>query len=166
MFQGISVDETVVIVMLRISLGENIEGAMNICLPGTLLFNIFDIIEKTKHLADKDNSHMQRDNREEILESIKESEMGSHGAAWRCAAESGRYLHLHVGDVIDLNKPQDSAVSVHVAGQPWFKGKLGVYNKNIAVKIEERAEEKKCKGRKENDGEISKILCTYKKKYL
>lgn len=142
MFQGISVDETVVIVMLRISLGENIEGAMNICLPGTLLFNIFDIIEKTKHLADKDNSHMQRDNREEILESIKESEMEVMAQLGVARLNLDDIYNLHVGDVIDLNKPQDSAVSVHVAGQPWFKGKLGVYNKNIAVKIEERAEEK------------------------
>ena len=142
MFQGISVDETVVIVMLRISLGENIEGAVNICLPGTLLFNIFDIIEKTKHLADKDNSHMQRDNREEILESIKESEMEVMAQLGVARLNLDDIYNLHVGDVIDLNKPQDSAVSVHVDGQPWFKGKLGVYNKNIAVKIEERAEEK------------------------
>ena len=115
MFQGISVDETVVIVMLRISLGENIEGAMNICLPGTLLFNIFDIIEKTKHLADKDNSHMQRDNREEILESIKESEMEVMAQLGVARLNLDDIYNLHVGDVIDLNKPQDSAVSVHVA---------------------------------------------------
>ena len=51
--------------------------------------------------------------------------------------------NLHVGDVIDLNKPQDSTVSVHVEGQPWFKGKLGVHNKNIAVKIEERTENRR-----------------------
>ena len=72
MFQGISVDETVVIIMLKISMGEHMDGAMNICLPGTLLFNIFDIIEKTKHLADKDAEGAQRDNKIEILESIKE----------------------------------------------------------------------------------------------
>lgn len=52
MFQGITVDETVVIIMLQIQIGE-IQGMMNICIPGTLLFNIFDIIEKTKHLSDR-----------------------------------------------------------------------------------------------------------------
>ena len=51
--------------------------------------------------------------------------------------------NLHVGDVIDLNKPQDSSVSLHIAGQPWFEGRLGVHNKNIAVKIEESVEDKK-----------------------
>ena len=50
--------------------------------------------------------------------------------------------NLRVGDVINLNKPQDSSISVYVAEQPWFTGKLGVHNKNIAVKIEERVENK------------------------
>ena len=135
MFQGISVDETVVIIMLKISMGDEIEGAMNICLPGTLLFNIFDIIEKTKHLADKDNENAQRDNKEEILESIKESEM-------EVMAQLG-VARLNLDDIYNLHKPQDSTVSVHVEGQPWFKGKLGVHNKNIAVKIEERTENRR-----------------------
>ena len=46
--------------------------------------------------------------------------------------------NLHVGDVIDLNKPQDSLVSLFIEGQPWFSGQLGVHNKNVAVKIEDR----------------------------
>ena len=46
--------------------------------------------------------------------------------------------NLRVGDVIDLNKPQDSDVAVHIEGQQWFAGQLGVYNKNMAVKIRER----------------------------
>ena len=69
MFQGISVDETVVIVMLHISMNE-IEGTMNICIPGTLLSNIFEIIDKTKHLAKKNDSILHRNSKEDILESI------------------------------------------------------------------------------------------------
>ena len=74
MFQGISVDETVVIVMLHISMNE-IEGTMNICIPGTLLSNIFEIIDKTKHLAKKNDSILHRNSKEDILESIRESKM-------------------------------------------------------------------------------------------
>ena len=94
MFQGISVDETVVIVMLHISMNE-IEGTMNICIPGTLLSNIFEIIDKTKHLAKKNDSILHRNSKEDILESIRESKM----------------------DVM---------------------AQLGVHNKNVAVKIEDR----------------------------
>lgn len=143
MFQGISVDETVVIIMLRIQMGE-IEGAMNICIPGMLLSNIFEIIDKTKHLADKDASGT-RNNREEIMDSIRESKMDVMAQLGIARLNLDDVYNLHVGDVIDLNKPQDSPVAVYVEGQQWFTGQLGSYNKNMAVKIEERTE-----GTKEN----------------
>ena len=46
--------------------------------------------------------------------------------------------NLHVGDVIDLNKPKGSEVFLYIEDQPWFTGKLGVHKKNMAVKIENR----------------------------
>lgn len=135
MFQGISVDETVVIVMLNIQLGD-ISGIMNICIPGTLLSNIFDIIDKTKHLAKK-GEHV-RSNREEILESIRESKLDVMAQLGVAKLNLDDVYNLHVGDVIDLNKPQDSLISLYVEGQPWYQGQLGVHNKNMAVKLEER----------------------------
>lgn len=142
MFQGISVDETVVIIMMRIYLGT-IEGAMNICIPETLLGNMFDVIDKTKYMADRDNDEERRNDREELLDNIKESKIDVMAQLGVAKMNLDDVFNLHVGDVIDLNKPQDSNVSVHVEGQPWFMGKLGVYNKNVAVKIEERVERKK-----------------------
>nr|WP_317378098.1 FliM/FliN family flagellar motor switch protein [uncultured Faecalimonas sp.] len=139
MFQGISVDETVVIVMINISIGD-VKGAMNICIPGTLLGNIFDIIEKTKHLADKGGVEDTTDSRDEILGSIKESKIDVMAQLGVMQLNLDDVYNLHVGDVINMNKPQDSEVSLYVAGQPWFQGQLGVYNKNIAVKIEDRVE--------------------------
>ncbi len=140
MFQGISVDETVVIVMLSIKMGE-MEGDMDICIPGTLLSNIFDIIDKTKHLAKK-GEHV-KSNREEIMESIRESKMDVMAQLGVAKLSLDDVYNLHVGDVIDLNKPQDSPVSLFIEGHPWFNGQLGVHNKNVAVKIEDRIVEKK-----------------------
>ena len=45
---------------------------------------------------------------------------------------------LQVGDVISLNKPKDSQLKVFVGRQPWFTGKMGVYKKNVAIRIEDR----------------------------
>ena len=137
MFQGISVDETVVIVMLHISMNE-IEGTMNFCIPGTLLSNIFEIIDKTKHLAKKNDSILHRNSKEDILESIRESKMDVMAQLGVARLSLDDVYNLHVGDVIDLNKPQDSLVSLFIEGQPWFSGQLGVHNKNVAVKIEDR----------------------------
>lgn len=142
MFQGISVDETVVIIMMRIQMGD-MEGAMNICIPGTLLGNIFDIIDKTKHLADKSDQTHMRSNREDILESIRESKMDIMAQLGVAKLNLEDVYNLHVGDVIDLNKPQNSLISLYIEGQPWFNGQLGVHNKNVAVKIENRIVEPK-----------------------
>ena len=140
MFQGISVDETVVIIMLTITLGD-VVGTMNICIPGTLLSNIFDIIDKTKHIAKK-GEHV-KSNREEIMDSIRESTMDVMAQLGVAKLNLDDVYNLHVGDVIDLNKPQDSLVSLFIEGQPWFNGQLGVHNKNVAVKIEDRIIENK-----------------------
>lgn len=137
MFQGISVDETVVIIMLHIGLG-GIDGSMNICMPGTLLSNVFEIIDKTKHLAKKSDAALRRNSREDILENIRESKMDIMAQLGVAKLNLDDVYNLHVGDVIDLNKPQDSLISLYIAGQPWFNGQLGVHNKNVAVKIEDR----------------------------
>ena len=50
--------------------------------------------------------------------------------------------HLKVGDVIDLNKTKNSAVKLYVGRQPWFTGKMGIFKKNIAVRIEDRIMQK------------------------
>lgn len=142
MFQGISVDEAVVIVMMQIHMGE-MTGTMNICIPGTLLMNVFDIIDKTKHLADKDGQVGRQNSRESILTSIKESKMDVMAQLGIARLHLDDVYNLRVGDVIDLNKPQDSPVALHVEGQPWFSGQLGVHNKNIAVKIQERVDRQK-----------------------
>lgn len=142
MFQGISVDETVVIIMLNIQMNE-VSGVMNICIPGTLLFNMFDIIDKTKHLADEDSQVRKKASRNDLVENIKKAKMDISAQLGTVRLNVDDLYNLHVGDVIDLNKSQNSEVTVHVEGQPWFMGKLGVYNKNMAVKIEDRVKNTK-----------------------
>lgn len=142
MFQGIGVDETVVIIMMTIQMGE-IQGTMSVCIPGTLLMNIFDIVDKTKHLSDQDDMELMKSTRDNIFERIKDSRIDVMAQLGVANLNLDDVYNLHVGDVIDLNKPQDSPVSLHIEGQPWFTGQLGVHNKNIAVKIEERVDRAK-----------------------
>ncbi|MBS5521592.1 MAG: flagellar motor switch protein FliM [Clostridiales bacterium] len=139
MFQGISVDETIVIVMLKVEL-LGVSSMMNICIPGTLLFNIFDIIEKTKHLADMEDEEHKRGNREEIQKKIEDSVLEVSAQLAKVTLGMNDIYDLHVGDIINLNKPKDSEVLIRVAGQPWFTGRLGVHNKNIAIKLKNRTD--------------------------
>ena len=137
MYQGVSVDEAVVIIMLEIKM-QGLSGVLNVCIPGTLMSDIFEVIDKTKHLADVDDAGVRQSDRDDILDSIRNSELDVMAQLGVAKLNLDDVYNLHVGDVIDLNKPQDSLVSLFVEGQPWFNGQLGVHNKNVAVKLEDR----------------------------
>ena len=139
MFQGVSVDEAVVIIMLSVKM-QGLSGILNICIPGTLMSEVFDVIDKTKHFADVDDSNLRKGTREDILDSIENSELDVMAQLGIARLSLDDVYNFQVGDVINLNKPKDSDVTLHIAGQPWFTGQLGVHNKNVAVKIQERVE--------------------------
>ncbi len=40
--------------------------------------------------------------------------------------------------MIDMNKPKDRDVKLYIGKQPWFTGKMGVYKKNVAIRINRR----------------------------
>ncbi|MCI8599423.1 MAG: flagellar motor switch protein FliM [Lachnospiraceae bacterium] len=138
MFQGISVDEAVVIVMLNIKM-LGLSGILNVCIPGTLMTDVFEVIDKTKHLVDEDS--IQKGDKEDILDNIRNSELDVMAQLGIARLSLDDVYNFQIGDVINLNKPKDSDVTLHIAGQPWFTGQLGVHNKNMAVKIHDRVEE-------------------------
>lgn len=129
--QLIGLEETVVIVDLKLKF-SNSSGRLSICLPGMMLTNIFAEISREnpgRKVAGEDNS-------DEIFDSLRDSEL-------EIVAEMGStqmllkdLYHLNVGDVIDLSQPQDSPVRLEIGGYRWFDGRMGVYKKNMAVRVE------------------------------
>ena len=43
-----------------------------------------------------------------------------------------------MGDIIDMNKAKDKDVKLFIGRQAWFTGKMGVYKKNVAIRINRR----------------------------
>jgi flagellar motor switch protein FliM len=138
MFQEIGVDETIVIVVIDVDLKE-CTGRLNVCIPGTLLMNIFEIMEKKKHNALGDELKSQ-DNRHDIFSSIKSSDLLVQAKVGDAVITLDDIYNLHVGDVINLNTPKDSDIQLYVESQPWFKGQLGVHKRNVAVQIDDLIE--------------------------
>lgn len=138
MFQEIGVDETIVIVVIDVELKE-CTGRLNVCIPGSLLMNIFEIMDKKKHNALGDELKSQ-DNRQEILNSIKSSDLLVQAKVGDAVITLDDIYNLHVGDVINLNTPKDSDIQLYIESQPWFKGQLGVHKRNVAVQIDDLIE--------------------------
>lgn len=143
MFQDVGVDETVVIIVLKVNLKE-ISGKINICIPGNLLSMIFKRIEKRKHISkEKEDGSDGVDIQQSILTSIKDSTLDLSVELGRVEIDLSDIYGLHVGDIIDLNKSKDTDVVMYIEEEPWFTGKLGVHKKNVAVQIEDRIVEKR-----------------------
>ncbi len=136
LFRDISVDETVLIVMLNVDMQE-ISGKIAICMPGDLMSAIFRTIDKGK-ATEEGYDYAQSGAREAILERLENSLFKVDARFASAELNLSDICGLKVGDVIDLNHKKDSDVGIYVEGQPWFYGQLGVHEKKMAVRISRR----------------------------
>ncbi len=139
MMQNISVDEPVVIVLLNFKMNE-IEGNVTICVPGSLMTDIFSRIEKMKHVDGVVDTTILN-NREKIMYSLNKSALEIKAKVGAAQLSVEDIYSLNVGDVIDLNIPKESDVTLYIEEQPWFTGRIGVYNKNTAIEIQSYVKE-------------------------
>ena len=97
MIQDVGLDETVVIVHLNVDVTGLAVERIKICLPGTLLENIFQVIDSRKHLA---RGYAFEDNKETILDNIRQSQLSITGQLGTVFLDLSDIYHLKVGDVI------------------------------------------------------------------
>lgn len=133
MMQEISRDESVVIVMLEIEIG-NVRGKVNICMPESLLSNIFAIMDE-RSIRDSLTEEEKEATANIIFDNIKKTSLEVKAELGKSNLLLRDVYNLQVGDVINLNKAKDSEVYLSIADKVWFKGYLGTNNKNMAVKI-------------------------------
>ncbi len=128
--QLISLEETVVLVGLAIKF-QNCEGRMNICLPGTMLTNIFTEI----NLENPTLRTEWEDHTDDIYDQLEDTTLEVFAELGRTAVQLQDIYNLNVGDVIDLGRKKDSPVSLRIGGRQWFEGLMGVHDRHLAVKI-------------------------------
>ncbi len=130
--QLIGLDETVVIIDIKLKFSNNV-GRLSICLPGMMLTNIFTEMSRDnpgRRTASVDES-------EKIFDSLRDSELEIVAELGRTELLLSDIYHLNVGDVIDLNQSKETPVYLNIGGRRWFDGRMGIHNKNMAVKIDE-----------------------------
>lgn len=140
LFQEISLDETVAIIIMDMQI-MNTKGRLTVCIPRTLLAEIFGIIDANKHKIDTEENETQ-DTREFILSQIKNSSLVIKASMGKFNVSVKDIKNLQVGDVINLQKPENSEVYLNIEGVPWLKGKMGSYKKDAAVLVSGRTDNK------------------------
>ena len=130
--QLLNLDETVVLVDMKIQLGDE-EGRMSIVLPGNTLSSIFGEVNREtmgRKVASEDNS-------KEIFNELRDSMLEIVAELGDTQLSLSDIYHLSVGDVLDLGRPKDSPVFLEIGGYQWFTGRMGTHKKNMAIKIDE-----------------------------
>jgi flagellar motor switch protein FliM len=135
--QGISPDDNVVIVAMSITVNET-QGRMNICIPASTLEVIFKMrAAQSKKNTRKENVEAETQRRRNILGNIYNSDLEMRGVLGTVIVPAREVIHLEIGDVIRLDKTEDSMVELTVGESVWFKGDVGVSNRRLAIAIKE-----------------------------
>ncbi len=136
--QGISADENVVIVVMMITLNDT-QGKLTLCIPASTLNIVFKRREAMSKRRERRGDQRSEELRRERIEmQINESDLLLKGILGEVTVMSKDIVELQVGDIIMLNKPDNSNVDVAVEDTVWFKGELGIYNKKKSILIKEK----------------------------
>lgn len=135
MFQDIGLDESVGIISLNVDMAGAGQEEIRICMPGTLLEQIFKIMDSQRQTG---KGYTYEDNKGTIMGHIRKGMLPMSAQLAKVELSLNDIYHLHPGDIIDLGKPKDTEVRLFVGKQPWFYGKMGICKKNVAVRISRR----------------------------
>lgn len=138
MIQSIQQDESVAIVVLNIALSD-LQGNLNICLPASSLEELFKSYDAKfiKINKKEDDPTVEQKRRDDILRQLQGSPLTVSAVLGGAEVPLGELLELRPGDIIPLeSKVGPESITVNVEKLEWFRGSLGVFRKNYAVKIE------------------------------
>ncbi|MDE5993794.1 MAG: flagellar motor switch protein FliM [Oscillospiraceae bacterium] len=134
--QSISPDEVVILVVLEMEI-KDVKNTMTFCVPALNLESIMAKFgDRWSRSTKKLDPKKEKERRVSLLEAIKDSELKIDTVLCETKLDLFDVLTMQAGDVIPLNMPIDSNVTVKIGSNIWFDGKLGIKNKKKAVKID------------------------------
>ncbi len=132
--QTLDADETVLLIIINLKI-KQLEGMINICMPGSSLLAILDLLAEKDKKPGKNEIAVDETERQSIMMSVEDGNLEIQAILGQTTLSLADVLTLHVGDVIDLNHSVNSPVTLMIEGNPWFAGVLGVKKRKKAVKI-------------------------------
>lgn len=136
--QGISPDENVVIVVMMVTVNET-QGKLTLCIPATTLNVLFKNREaQSKRRERRGDQQYEEMRRAKIAGEINQTDLVIKGILGEVTVLSKDLVELQIGDIIMLNKPENSYVDVVIENTAWFRGELGAFNKKKAIKIKDK----------------------------
>lgn len=134
--QSISPDEVVILVVLEMEI-KDVKNTMTFCIPAMNLESIMSKFgDRWSRTTKKLDPKREKERRISLLEAIKDSELRISAVLGETKLDLYDVLTMQVNDIIPLNVPIDSNITVNIGSNLWFDGKLGTKNNKKAVKID------------------------------
>ncbi|MCL7746476.1 flagellar motor switch protein FliM [Halalkalibacter alkaliphilus] len=137
--QMVSPNETVVVISLSTTIAET-SGMINICLPHVVLEEILPKLSVHYWMQEK-KKQRQRGEAERIERHIQKAPLLIQTELGRSEISIHEFLHLGVGDVIELDQLINQPLTVTVGGERKYLAQPGKTKNQIAVQVTELIEE-------------------------
>lgn len=138
--QVVAYNEPTAIITIKVDIGDDIEGFINICIPYIAIEQVIRKLDESLWMSSK-KIVVNEDNKVAIRNKMMKSYIDMTARFNSSTITFRDFLSLEVGDVLKLKHNVNEDLELSVGNIPKFKGKLGVYNKNYAVKITSIMEE-------------------------
>ena len=134
--QSISPDEVVILVVLEMEI-KDVKNTMKFCIPAMNLESIMSKFgDRWSRTTKKLDPKREKERRVSLLEAIKDSDLRISAVLGKTKLDLYDVLTMQVNDIIPLNVPIDSNITINIGDNLWFDGKLGTKNSKKAVKID------------------------------
>lgn len=132
--QIMSPNEPIAIITFNVQIGEE-EGMVNICIPHIVIEPISNQLT-TKYWFKSQISHESDEGSTDIIsEKIEYTMVTLRAILGETCITIDDLANLQEGDVICVDKNVDEDIDIMIENIRKFKGKVGLRNKNLAVKI-------------------------------
>ena len=132
--QVMSIDEIIVIITFNITVKDT-QGQISICLPGSILEKLFRQFEAVAATGTRRKDSQTSDEKDSLVKGIEGSILEVKAEFEKASILLEELYSMRVGDVLNLNMSKTSEINVIIGNKPWFKGRLGVYRDNVAVRL-------------------------------
>jgi len=129
-----SPNEVVALLTFTITLGENDQGMLNLCLPYVILDAIISKLSVRQQFI-RQFATSTKDNYKKILHWLSLCHIDLTAVIGEVDITVEDFLHVQVGDVVVLDRDVDSDLDVIVGGSLKFGAQVGSVGDNLAVQI-------------------------------
>ena len=135
-FSAVDYDDTVMLVCLEATVSDT-KTIITLCIPALSLDGVMQkYVSKTARSTRKFDAVREQERRDNIMNALNNSSLEITAELGKTTLDLYDVLNLQVDDIIPLDKSISSNVILKIGDRTWFDGKLGSFNQNKAVKIE------------------------------